>query len=36
LRIDFILADKKFRINEHKNFNIELSDHEPVSARLSY
>lgn len=36
LRIDFILADKKFLVNEHKNYQIELSDHEPVLARLSY
>lgn len=36
LRIDFILADKKFKVNEHKNFDIQLSDHEPILARLSY
>ena len=36
LRIDFILADKKFRVNEHKNYQIELSDHEPVLARFSF
>lgn len=36
LRIDFILADKKFKINEHQNFNIKLSDHEPVAAEFSY
>ena len=35
LRIDFILGDKDFRINEHKNYQIELSDHEPVLARFS-
>jgi len=36
LRIDFILSDKKFKVNQHKNFEIGLSDHEPVLARLSY
>lgn len=35
LRIDFILSDPMFRINEHNNFEIGLSDHEPVSTRLS-
>ena len=32
LRIDFILADPKFEVLSHKNFNIGLSDHEPVMA----
>jgi endonuclease/exonuclease/phosphatase family metal-dependent hydrolase len=36
LRIDFILSDKKFKVNQHKNFEIKLSDHEPVMARFSY
>ena len=36
LRIDFILSDKKFKINSHQNFDIRLSDHEPIMARLSY
>lgn len=36
LRIDFILADKKFKVNEHVNFDVKLSDHEPVLTRLSY
>lgn len=35
LRIDFILADPGFRVNEHRNFEIGLSDHEPVMTRLS-
>ena len=35
LRIDFILSDPMFRINEHLNHEIGLSDHEPVSTRLS-
>lgn len=36
LRIDFILADKKFKVNQHKNYEIKFSDHEPVLARFSY
>lgn len=36
LRIDFILADKKFKVNYHQNFNKGLSDHEPILARLSF
>ena len=32
LRIDFILADPKVEVVSHKNFNIGLSDHEPVMA----
>ena len=36
LRIDFILSDPKFKVNEHRNFEIRLSDHEPILARLSY
>jgi vancomycin resistance protein VanJ len=35
LRIDFILADKKFNVNQHQNFDVNLSDHEPILARLS-
>lgn len=34
LRIDFILADPKFEVDEHKNFSINFSDHEPILARL--
>lgn len=36
LRIDFILVDEKFNVNQHQNFNIKLSDHEPVLAKISY
>lgn len=36
LRIDFILSDPKFKINEHRNFEVRLSDHEPLLTRLSY
>lgn len=35
LRIDFILVDEKIQVNEHKNFDVKLSDHEPILARLS-
>ena len=36
LRIDFILSDNKFKVNQHKNYEVEFSDHEPVLARFSY
>ncbi|MCA0932091.1 endonuclease/exonuclease/phosphatase family protein [Lutimonas saemankumensis] len=36
LRIDFILTDPSLKVNQHKNFNLKLSDHEPVLAKLSY
>jgi len=35
LRIDFILADSYFKINEHINYEVKLSDHEPVMARFT-
>jgi endonuclease/exonuclease/phosphatase family metal-dependent hydrolase len=35
LRIDFVLADFRFKVNEHRNFEIGLSDHEPVLVKLS-
>jgi len=35
LRIDFILVDEKIQVNEHKNFDVKLSDHEPILAKLS-
>ncbi len=35
LRIDFILVDKRIKVNEHQNFNVNLSDHEPILAKLS-
>ncbi|GAA4885223.1 hypothetical protein GCM10023311_04800 [Flaviramulus aquimarinus] len=34
LRLDYILADKDFEVISHQNFNINLSDHEPILARL--
>lgn len=34
LRIDFILVDPAFKVLEHSNYNIGLSDHEPVMATL--
>jgi len=36
LRIDFILSDPHFKVNQHINYEVRLSDHEPVMARLSY
>ena len=36
LRIDFILTDKRFKINDHRNFNITLSDHEPIIAEINF
>ena len=36
LRIDFILSDPHFKVNQHINYEVGLSDHEPVMARLSY
>ncbi|MCB0398849.1 MAG: endonuclease/exonuclease/phosphatase family protein [Winogradskyella sp.] len=36
LRIDFVLADKRFKINGFKTYNdINLSDHYPVKATLN-
>jgi endonuclease/exonuclease/phosphatase family metal-dependent hydrolase len=36
LRIDFILADKRFKINGFKTYNdINLSDHYPIKATLN-
>jgi endonuclease/exonuclease/phosphatase family metal-dependent hydrolase len=34
LRIDFILADEAFEVNNFKSFNKELSDHYPIKATL--
>lgn len=34
IRIDYIMADPEFEILEHHNFDVELSDHFPVLARL--
>ncbi|AOW19980.1 endonuclease/exonuclease/phosphatase family protein [Urechidicola croceus] len=33
-RIDFILADKEFEINNFKTYDINYSDHFPIMARL--
>lgn len=35
LRIDFVLSDSRFKVNEHRNFEIGLSDHEPILVKLS-
>jgi endonuclease/exonuclease/phosphatase family metal-dependent hydrolase len=34
LRIDFILADPTWKVIQFKNYDIELSDHFPILARL--
>ncbi len=36
LRIDFILVDDKFDVQEHQNFNVKYSDHEPILAKLDF
>ncbi|MCF6298066.1 MAG: endonuclease/exonuclease/phosphatase family protein [Flavobacteriaceae bacterium] len=36
LRIDFILVDERIEVNEHQNFNVKFSDHEPVLAKLDF
>lgn len=33
-RIDFILADPSFEVVSHHNFDINLSDHEPIMASI--
>ena len=33
-RIDFILSDPSIEILSHKNYNIDLSDHEPIMATM--
>jgi len=35
LRLDFILSDNKIKVLSHENFNLKLSDHEPVFAKLA-
>lgn len=34
LRIDFILTDPGIEVLEHENYNVKLSDHEPIMATL--
>lgn len=33
-RIDYILVDPAFEVLSHKNYNINLSDHEPIMATI--
>ncbi|MDR6300283.1 endonuclease/exonuclease/phosphatase family protein [Mesonia maritima] len=35
LRIDVMLIDPAFQVNEFKNFDVHLSDHYPIMSRLS-
>ncbi|RKE92307.1 endonuclease/exonuclease/phosphatase family protein [Ichthyenterobacterium magnum] len=34
VRIDFILADKDFKINSFKTYDVKLSDHYPILAKV--
>jgi len=34
VRIDFILVDQSFHVNAFKTFDIQLSDHYPIIAKL--
>ncbi len=36
LRIDFILADKKFKVNQFRTFHVPYSDHYPIETDLQY
>jgi len=33
-RIDFILVDPSFEVVAHQNYDIDLSDHEPIMASI--
>lgn len=35
-RIDFILTDKKFEVNNFKTFDVNYSDHFPIMARINF
>lgn len=34
MRLDYVLPDDSFEVNSHENFNLKLSDHEPILVRL--
>ena len=34
-RLDYILTDESFKVLSHDNFNLKLSDHEPILVNLS-
>ena len=36
LRIDYILADKKFKVTQYQRIKVPYSDHYPVEADLQY
>ena len=36
LRIDYIFADKRFRVKEYEKLNVHYSDHFPISSQLTY
>ncbi|SNR39205.1 endonuclease/exonuclease/phosphatase family protein [Lutibacter flavus] len=35
-RIDFILTDKKFEVNNFKTYDVKYSDHYPIMARINF
>lgn len=35
LRIDFILVDDQIKVNHFKKYNLRLSDHAPIAARIN-
>jgi len=36
LRIDFILTDERIEVNNFKTYDVKLSDHYPIMARLNF
>jgi endonuclease/exonuclease/phosphatase (EEP) superfamily protein YafD len=34
-RIDYVLVDKTIKVLSHENFNLKLSDHEPILVKLA-
>ncbi|HJY22159.1 MAG TPA: hypothetical protein VJ279_04700, partial [Hanamia sp.] len=36
LRIDYILADKRFKVNQFQTIHVPYSDHYPVETDLQY
>ncbi len=36
LRIDYILADKRFKVNQFRVIHVPYSDHYPIEADLKY
>ena len=36
LRIDFILVDEAFTVNNYRTYDVQLSDHYPIKTTLSF